>query len=103
MWLVFDQLWSTPAAVAMKKAFAGNLRLLAQLAREPVSQDLRTAIERSYTLRETINASLTGFDLSRMAFCSNLVAIGAAIWNCEIASVDGSRKSAPFSGCGWHC
>jgi multidrug resistance protein MdtO len=56
MWLVFDQLWSTPAAVAMKKAFAGNLRLLAQLAREPVSKDLPTAIERSYTLRETINA-----------------------------------------------
>jgi multidrug resistance protein MdtO len=56
MWLVFDQLWSTPAVVAMKKAFAGNLRLLAQLAREPVSKDLRTAIERSYALRETINA-----------------------------------------------
>jgi multidrug resistance protein MdtO len=40
----------------MKKAFAETLRLLAQLAREPVSTDLRTAIERSYSLRETINA-----------------------------------------------
>ena len=56
MWLVFDHLWSTPASVAMKKAFAANLRLLAQLAREPVASDLRTAIERSYSLRETINS-----------------------------------------------
>ncbi len=56
MWLVFDQLWSTPAAVAMKKAFTSGLRLLAQLAREPLSSDLQTAIERSYSLRETINA-----------------------------------------------
>jgi multidrug resistance protein MdtO len=56
MWLVFDQLWSTPAGVAMKKAFAQNLRLLAQLAREPISKAPRTAIERSHSLRETINA-----------------------------------------------
>ena len=38
MWLVFDQLWSAPAGVAMKKAFISGLRLLAQLAREPVSK-----------------------------------------------------------------
>lgn len=56
MWLVFDQLWSSPAAAEMKKAFARSFRLLAQLVREPVSNDLRTAIERSYSLRETINA-----------------------------------------------
>jgi multidrug resistance protein MdtO len=56
MWLVFDQLWSTPAGLAMKKAFVSGLRLLAQFTREPVSGDLRTAIERSYSLRETINA-----------------------------------------------
>ena len=56
MWLVFDQLWSAPAGVAMKKAFILGLRLLAQLTREPISSDLQTAIERSYTLRETINA-----------------------------------------------
>lgn len=62
MWLVFDQLWSTPAGVAMKKAFTSGLRLLAELAREPLSSDLRTAIERSYSLRETIN---TQFDKVR--------------------------------------
>ena len=56
MWLVFDQLWSAPAGVAMKKAFILGLRLLAQLTREPISSDLQTAIERSYTLRETIDA-----------------------------------------------
>jgi multidrug resistance protein MdtO len=33
------------------------LRLLAQLAREPVSGDIRGAIKRGYALRETINAS----------------------------------------------
>jgi multidrug resistance protein MdtO len=56
MWLVFDHLWSTPAGIAMKKAFVRSLRLLAQFTREPISGDLRTAIERSYSLRETINA-----------------------------------------------
>lgn len=56
MWLAFDQLWSSPAGVDMKKTFVASLRLLAQLAREPVSRDLKIAIERSYSLRETINA-----------------------------------------------
>ena len=55
MWLVFDQLWGAPAVVEVKKAFVANLRLLAQLAREPISNDLRVATERSYSLRETIN------------------------------------------------
>ena len=36
MWLVFDQLWGAPAAVEMKRAFISTLRLLAQLAREPL-------------------------------------------------------------------
>jgi multidrug resistance protein MdtO len=62
MWLVFDQLWGAPAAVEMKRAFISNLRLLAQFAKEPRSQNLRTAIERSFTLRETIN---TGLDKAR--------------------------------------
>jgi multidrug resistance protein MdtO len=56
MWLVFDALWSTRAAVEMKKAFVSVIRLLAQFAREPVSEDWRMAIDRSYTLREIINA-----------------------------------------------
>ena len=57
MWLVFDQFWSVSAAVQMKRTFASNLRLLAQFAREPISNDLRNASERSYSLRETINSN----------------------------------------------
>jgi multidrug resistance protein MdtO len=59
MWLVFDQLWGAPAAVEMRKTFISNLRSLAQLAREPFTGEKRLAIERSYSLRETIN---TNFD-----------------------------------------
>ena len=62
MWLIFDQLWSIPAGVEMKREFVSNLRLLAQLAREPIARDIRIAIERSYTLRERIN---TQFDKIR--------------------------------------
>jgi multidrug resistance protein MdtO len=58
MWLVFDQLWGAPAAVLMKKAFISNLQLIAQLAREPASKDLKTAIGRSLALCETINTNL---------------------------------------------
>jgi multidrug resistance protein MdtO len=58
MWLVFDQLWGSRAAVEMKRSFISVLRLLAQLAREPLSNDLRIALGRSITLRETINANL---------------------------------------------
>src|SRR5580658_332087 len=59
MWLIFDQLWSSPASVAMRKTFISTLRLLAQFAREPVSADLRPAIQRTAALRDTIN---TKFD-----------------------------------------
>ena len=62
MWLVFDQLWGTTALVQMKKDFTAALRLLAQFAREPVSEDLKVAIERSYSLREAIN---NAFDRTR--------------------------------------
>ena len=57
MWLVFDQFWSVSAAAQMKRAFGSNLRLLAQFAREPISADLGTAANRSYSLRETINSN----------------------------------------------
>jgi multidrug resistance protein MdtO len=57
MWLVFDQLWGASAVVEMKMTFISSIRLLAQFAREPVSGDLRTAIERSYSLRDAINKS----------------------------------------------
>src|SRR6201996_3931767 len=58
MWIVFDQLWGAPAAVQMKKTFISNLQFIAQLAREPASKNLRTAIGRSLALRETINTNL---------------------------------------------
>ncbi len=59
MWLIFDQLWGSAASVEMRKAFISTLRLLAQLAREPVSADIRSAIQRTSALRDTIN---TKFD-----------------------------------------
>jgi multidrug resistance protein MdtO len=55
MWLVFDQLWSAPAAVEMKRTFIANLRLLGQLFREPLPGT--EGISRIYSLRETINAN----------------------------------------------
>jgi len=57
MWLFFDHLWSTPAGLEMKRTFVSALRLLAKLARGPVSNDLRKAIEDSYALRDEINAT----------------------------------------------
>jgi multidrug resistance protein MdtO len=62
MWIVFDQLWGSTAAAAMKGEFIATLRLLAQLAREPLATDTRVAVDRSYALRETINS---GFDSVR--------------------------------------
>jgi multidrug resistance protein MdtO len=56
MWLAYDRLWSSPAGVEMKRAFVSALRLLAQFSREPVSEDIAVATERSYALREIINA-----------------------------------------------
>jgi len=56
--LVYDRLWGTSAAVEMKRTFVGNLRLLAQFAREPISTDMRVAVARSYSLRETISTNL---------------------------------------------
>jgi multidrug resistance protein MdtO len=57
MWLVFDQLWGSPAAVEIRRTFISNLRLLAQFAREPLSKNQRTAIARSITLGEVINSN----------------------------------------------
>jgi multidrug resistance protein MdtO len=55
MWLVFDQLWSAPAAVEMRRTFISNLRLLAQLEREPLAGTERTW--NSEPLREMIEGS----------------------------------------------
>jgi multidrug resistance protein MdtO len=57
MWLVFDQLWGSLASVEMKKVFISNLRWLAEFEREPLREERKLAIERSYFLRETINSN----------------------------------------------
>jgi multidrug resistance protein MdtO len=62
MWLIFDQLWSAPASVEMRRAFISTLRLLAQFTREPVSADIRSAIQRTSALHDTIH---TKFDSVR--------------------------------------
>jgi len=62
MWIVFDQLWGSPAAMAMRRDVISTLRLLAQLAREPLTTDTRAAVDRIRALRETINS---GFDRVR--------------------------------------
>lgn len=58
MWLVFDRLWGVPAGREMKRTFISNLRLLAQFAREPLSQNLKDASARRFALGETINSNL---------------------------------------------
>ena len=73
MWLVFDQLWGVPAVVQMKKQFVSSLRLLAQFAREPISQDLRVSAERSFVLREKISSS---FDAVRASADAVLLEFG---------------------------
>lgn len=60
MWFVFDQLWAAPAWVAMKKTFIDSVRLLAQLSREPLSTDLRSATDRYFSLREMISQDADG-------------------------------------------
>jgi multidrug resistance protein MdtO len=57
MWLVFDQLGGASAAAGMKRTFAATLRLLAQLAREPLPGERSLAIDRFFSLRETISAN----------------------------------------------
>ena len=57
MWLVFDQLWSAPTVVEMRKSFISLFQLLAQLVTQPVSTNSSLNIQRSYSLRETLNGS----------------------------------------------
>jgi multidrug resistance protein MdtO len=57
MWFIFDQLWGHSASADMKKTFIANLRLLAQLAREPDLGDRKDALRRIYALGQTINTN----------------------------------------------
>jgi multidrug resistance protein MdtO len=55
MWLVFDRLWGSSAAVEMRRIFISNLRSLGQFVREPLPGTEKTW--RSDSLRETINSN----------------------------------------------
>ena len=58
MWFIFDQVWSSPASIQMKRTLISSFRLVAQFAREPLSSDLKIALGRTLALRDTINANL---------------------------------------------
>jgi multidrug resistance protein MdtO len=91
MWLIFDQLWGTPAAVAMKKAFISNLRSLAQLMREPIAAERKLALERSASLREAISAN---FDKVRSLADGVLLEFGSSRQQ-DLALRDRIRKWQP--------
>ena len=91
MWLIFDQLWSAPASVEMRKGFISALRLLAELAREPISSDIRSAIERTSALHDTIN---TKFDNVRSLADGVLLEFGPSR-RANLALRDRIRKWQP--------
>lgn len=62
MWLIFDQLWGSPAGVDMRRVFIATIRQLAQLARQPDVEDRQESIRRAYALGQTINSN---FDQTR--------------------------------------
>jgi multidrug resistance protein MdtO len=73
MWLVFDQLGGKPAVVEMKNAFVRDFRLLAQVMREPLSNDPQLAKARRFALRETLTDN---FDKVRAAGDAVLLEFG---------------------------
>jgi len=75
MWLVFDQLWGTPAAAEMKKNFASSIRLLANVIREPLSDDPHVAKARRLSLRDTTTES---FDSVRATADAVLLEFGGS-------------------------
>jgi multidrug resistance protein MdtO len=75
MWLVFDQLWAMPAMETMKKAFVQDFRLMAQVIREPQSDDPQIAKTRRFSLRETVTEN---FDSVRTAGDAVLLEFGPA-------------------------
>jgi multidrug resistance protein MdtO len=91
MWLIFDQLWGTSASVEMRRVFISTLRLLAQLTREPVSADVRSAIQRTSSLRDTIN---TKFDSARSLADGVLLEFGPSRRG-DLALRDRIRKWQP--------
>jgi multidrug resistance protein MdtO len=91
MWLIFDQIWGASASVEMRKAFISTLRLLAQFTREPVSADIRSAIQRTSALHDTIN---TKFDNVRSLADGVLLEFGPSRRQ-DLALRDRIRKWQP--------
>lgn len=91
MWLIFDQVWSAPASVEMKRVFISTLRLLAQFAREPLSADIRSAVRRTSALRDTIS---TRFDNARSLADGVLLEFGPSRRE-DLALRDRIRKWQP--------
>ena len=91
MWLIFDQLWSAPASVEMRKGFVATLRLLAQYTREPVSSGTGPAIQRTSALRDTINRQ---FDNGRALADGVLLEFGPSRLR-DLALRDRIRKLQP--------
>ncbi len=75
MWLIFDQLWGSPAGVEMRRSFVGGIRKLAQLAGDPDLQDGKESLRRAYALGQTINAN---FDQTRALADGVLFEFGAS-------------------------
>ncbi len=91
MWLIFDQLWKAPASVEMRRGFISILRLLAQFVREPVSADIRSAVQRTSALHDTIN---TKFDSVRSLADGVLLEFGPSRRR-DLALRDRIRKWQP--------
>jgi multidrug resistance protein MdtO len=54
MWVFFNRLWGTSAAVAMRATFISTLRLMARFEGEPTPEGMQAAIRRGYSLRDSI-------------------------------------------------
>jgi multidrug resistance protein MdtO len=75
MWLVFDQVWGMPAAKAMKNAFVQDFRLMAQVIREPLSNNPQVAKARRFSLRDTV---IENFDTVRTTADAVVLEFGAS-------------------------
>jgi multidrug resistance protein MdtO len=75
MWLVFDQLWGMPAITQMKRLFVLDFRLMAEVMREPLSNDPQVAKARRFSLRETV---MENFDSVRTVGDAVLLEFGAS-------------------------
>jgi len=101
MWLVFDQLWSAPTVVQMRKAFISQFRLLAELIKQPLSDNSAINVARSLSLREMINGGFNQVRALADASGSNSVLPVSRIWRCEVEFSVGNRNCECCSSVAW--